>query len=75
MNKKSEASQLLMDFCAMVDTEFGTKVKFVRSDYEYEFTSKPINKLYREKGNIDQTTCVDTQQNSRAERKHCRILK
>jgi len=75
MNEKSEASQLLMDFCVMVETHFGTKVKNFRSDNGYEFTSNLMKKFYREKGIIHQTTCVDTlQQNSRVERKHRHIL-
>ena len=60
MNEKREASQLLMDFCALGDTYFGTKVKVVRSDNGYEFISRLLKKFYREKGIIHQTTCVDT---------------
>ena len=75
MSEKSEASQLLMDFCVMVETQFGTKVKTIRSDNGYEFTSNLMKKFYREKGIIHHTTCVDTpQQNSRVERKHRHIL-
>ena len=32
MNEKSEALQLLVDFCAMVNTQFGAKAKIIRSD-------------------------------------------
>ena len=75
MSEKSEASQLLMDFCVMVETQFGTKVKTIRSDNGYEFTSNLMKKFYREKGIIHHTTCVDTpQQNGRVERKHRHIL-
>ena len=62
MNEKSEASQLLLHFCAMVGTQFRTKLKVVRSDDEYEFASKPMKKFCKKRGIIHQTTCVDTQQ-------------
>jgi len=75
MNEKSEASQLLMDFCAMVNTQFETKVKVIRSDNCVEFTSNPMRKFYREKGTIHETSCTNTpQQNGRVERKHRHIL-
>ena len=58
MNEKGKASQLIMNFCFMTDTQFGAKVKIIRSDNGYEFTSKLMKKFYREKGIIHQTTCV-----------------
>jgi len=42
MNEKSEASQLLIDFFAMVSTQFGVKLKTVRTDNGAEFTSNPM---------------------------------
>jgi len=62
MKEKSEASQLVRDFCAMVNTQFETKVKIIRSDNESEFTSKPMKKFYAEHGMVHQTSCVDTPQ-------------
>ena len=59
----------------MVDTQFGAKIKIVRSDNGHEFSYKLIEKFYREKGIIHQTSCTDTpQQNGRVERKHRHIL-
>ena len=39
MKEKSEASQVVQDFCAMINTQFETKVKMIRSDDGREFTS------------------------------------
>ena len=60
MNEKNEASQLLMDFCAMTNTQFGARVKIVRSDNDAEFTSNPMKNFYRDNGIIHETSCVDT---------------
>ena len=50
-------------------------MKIIRGDNRYEFTSKPMEKFYREKGIIHETTCVNTpQQNGQVERKHRHIL-
>ena len=75
MKEKSEASQLLRDFCTMAKTQFGAQVKIVRSDNGMEFTSNSMKKVYSEQGILHQTSCVDTpQQNGRVERKHRYIL-
>ena len=59
----------------MADTQFGAKIKIARSDNGYEFSSKLIEKFYREKGIIHQTSCTDTpQQNGRVERKNRHVL-
>jgi len=76
MHEKSEASQLLRNFCTMVNTQFGTKVKVIRSDNGSEFTLGPMKKFYREHVIIHQISCVDTpQQNRRVERKHRHVQK
>ena len=75
MQEKSEASQLVKDFCMMVNTQFWAKVKVIRSDNGSEFTSGPMKRFYGEHGIIHQTSCVDTpQQNRRAKREHRHIL-
>jgi len=59
----------------MVNTQFETNVKIIRSDNDVEFTSNPMRKFYREKGIIHETSITDTpQQNGRVERKHRHIL-
>ena len=75
MNVKNEASQYLMDFCEMVKTQFGAKVKIIRSDNGAEFTSNLMKKFYRNNGIIHEAICVETpQQNGMVERKHRHIL-
>ena len=60
MNEKSEASELLMDFCAMINTQFGVKVKIIKSDNGVEFKSNPMKRFDRDNGVIHETTYVDT---------------
>ena len=75
MNEKNEASQYLMDFFEMTKTQFGAKVKIIRSDNGAEFTSTSMKKFYRDNGIIHETSCADTpQQNGTVERKHRHIL-
>ena len=72
---ESDASQIVNDFCAMVETRFETRVKNIRSDNGSEFTLGPIKKFYAKKGMMHQTSCVDTpQQNNRVEIKHRHTL-
>lgn len=71
--EKSEVSHKIKQFCSMVLTQFGKRVKVLRSDNGTEFTY--LHKFYAEHGIVHQTTCVDTpKQNGRVERKHRHIL-
>ena len=75
MKEKSEASQLIMNFCLMVKIQFNAIVKTIRSDNGMEFISGPMKNFYGEQGIIHQTSCVDTpQQNGRVERNHRHML-
>jgi transposase InsO family protein len=52
----------------MVQTQFNTKIKVVRSDNGGEYMSSDLGMFFREQGVLHQTTCVDTpQQNGIAE--------
>jgi hypothetical protein len=56
----------------MIETQYNSKVKIVRSDNGAEFN---IPQFYSSKGIIHQTTCVESpEQNGRVERKHQDIL-
>jgi len=71
MKEKSEASQIVKNFCAMVETRLKTKAKTIRSDNGSKFTSGPMKNFYGENGVIHQNNYVNTpQQNGRIERKH-----
>ena len=75
MKDKNEVSQLVKDFYDMVQMQFKTRVKTIRSDNGREFVSGSMKMFYREQGIIHKTTCVDTpQQNRRVERKHWHVL-
>jgi len=55
MCEKSEASQLVKDFCMMVNTQFEAQVKGIRSDNDSEFTSGPMKTFYGEHGVLHQS--------------------
>jgi len=68
MRDKSDASKIVKDFCAMVQTQFKTKVKTIRSDNGTEFVSGTMKTFYGEQGIIHETSYIDTsQQNGRVQ--------
>ena len=75
MSTKSNAFPLLQSFIALVETQFGTFVKCIRSDNGMEFQDTIALQYYANKGIIHKKTCVDTpQQNGIVERKHKHLL-
>ena len=73
MSAKSEVSQLIRNFCAMTERQFGKPVKLFRTDNGTEFMC--LSSYFLEHGILHETSCVDTpQQNRRVERKHRHIL-
>jgi hypothetical protein len=72
LKTKSEVSLLVQQFIVMLENQFNTVVKTVRTNNGPEFL---IPKFYASKGIIHQTSCVETpQQNGRVERKHQHLL-
>lgn len=70
---KQDVSRTLKEFIAMVETQFMTNLKTIRSDNGTEFVC--LSSYFREKGITHETSCVGTpQQNGRDERKHRHIL-
>ena len=70
---KTEVSHTLKMFFIMVERQFNTKVKILRSDNGTEFTC--LNRYFLDHGIIFQTSCTGTpQQNGRVKRKHQHIL-
>lgn len=62
LKEKSEAGRHLMEFCNLVETQFGKIVKRISSDNGMEFDSRSIQSFYRDKGIIHETSCIDTPQ-------------
>lgn len=72
MRNKNETHLLLQSFHGYVETQFGRKIKSIRSDNGFEFDMK---EFYQNKGIVHETSCIDTpQQNGAVERKHGHLL-
>ena len=72
---KSDVLQTLRHFFKMVDTQFHTSIKGVRTDNGGEFINNALQDLFTELGIIHYKTCAHTpQQNGVAERKHRHLL-
>ena len=73
MTDKSETQKHLKDFIALVERQFDTEIKTVRSDNGTEFLC--MREYFLHKGIAHETSCVGTpHQNGRVERKHRHIL-
>lgn len=60
MLAKSEVPNLIQNFCAMSQLQFGKTVKAVRSDNGTEFMA--LTSYFQQNGIEHQTSCVDTPQ-------------
>ena len=72
LKNKSNTQKSIESFYNLVNTQFGAKVKYLRSDNEAKFQ---MQDFLHKNGIIHQRTCVETpQQNGIVERKHQHIL-
>ncbi|CAH9126355.1 unnamed protein product [Cuscuta epithymum] len=75
IKEKSEVENVFKQFYAMVQTQFNTNIKMVRSDNGREYFSTNLNHFFAEKGIIHQSSCINTPaQNGIAERKNRHLL-
>ena len=75
LSTKSNVLQVLKNFVNMIENQFQTTVKIVRSDNGLEFNNNETKFFFQSKGIIHQKSCPYTpQQNSIVERKHKYLL-
>lgn len=75
MKTKTEAAYFLVMFYNMVETQFGKRVKRIRTDNGSEFRSQHMLDFYMKHGILLETSCPYTpQQNGVVERKHRHLL-
>jgi transposase InsO family protein len=75
MRSKSKVPDCFRNFQKMVETQYGKRVKILRSDNGTEYTNKSMQDFLRSEGIVHQTTCVNTpEQNGVAERNNRHIL-
>ena len=58
MRARTEASKLLQGFITIVQRQFNTNVKVVRSDNGSEFTSGPMKEFYFNHGVLRESSCI-----------------
>lgn len=75
MKSRDEVPKMIQVFCKMVETQFGKKVKAIRSDNAKEYFAKNLNFFLENEGIIHESSCPYTpQQNGTAERKNRHLL-
>jgi hypothetical protein len=75
IKSKDEVFGVFCSFIHLISTQFGDKIKVVRSDNGTEFVNRKMNDMFSDLGIIHQTSCAHTpQQNGIAERKHRHLL-
>ena len=75
LKEKSEVGQVFPNFHKMIQNQFQTKIKILRTDNAKEFFKYVLGVYLLDQGIIHQSSCVDTpQQNGIAERKNKHLL-
>lgn len=75
LKAKSEICFIFPNFCNMIKTQFGAKIKKVTADKAKEFLSHTLSHFFLQKGIIRESSCVcNSQQNGIVERKNRHIL-
>lgn len=72
---KSTKPYILTEFIVLIQNQFLTTIKTLRTDNCTEFINQPVSSFTKDKGILHQTTCVYTpQQNGLVEIKHMHLL-
>ncbi|KAJ9675808.1 hypothetical protein PVL29_024651 [Vitis rotundifolia] len=75
LTDKTEVRSVFRNFHSMIQTQFQTKIKILRTDNGTEYFNHSLSIYFQENDIIHQSSCVDTlQQNGVAERKNKHIL-
>ena len=75
MKDKSEDFHLFVKFYKMIEIQFESPIKRLRSDNGREYLNQNLSKFLQENGVVHELTCVDTpKQNEVAERKNCHLF-
>ena len=75
LKSKREVCSIFQDFCSMIENQFNTTIKVLRTDNGTEYMNHNFQTFLHSKGIIHQTSCVGTpQQNGIAERKNRHLL-
>jgi Reverse transcriptase (RNA-dependent DNA polymerase)/Integrase core domain/gag-polypeptide of LTR copia-type len=75
LKSKKEVPTIFKNFYNMIENQFGTSIKVLRSDNGTEYTNNKLQIFLQSKGISHQTSCVGTpQQNGVAERKNRHLL-
>ena len=71
----SELLSTFREFNAMIQTQFSKTIKLFRSDNARDYTFSDFETIFTTQDALPHLSCPSTsQQNGRAERKHCHIL-
>ncbi|KAL4019197.1 hypothetical protein IC575_022842 [Cucumis melo] len=75
LRNRSSLYQIYVDFANMIQTQFSSKIKILRTDNAMEYKDSRFLSFLAQQGTLIQRSCPHTsQQNGRAERKHRHIL-
>ena len=75
MKDKSKVFYLYVKFCIIIQTQFESPIKRLRSDYGREYVNQNFSKFLHKNGVVHELTCVDTpQQNGVAKSQNRHLL-
>ena len=75
LKEKSDVKEAFKEFYSMIETQFHTQIQVIRTENGKEYFNSILDRTFKEKGIIHQSTCFDTpQQNGIAERKNRHLL-